>query len=73
MPAANAWSTTRFCCASTPTKRAVEFVTPHDDYAHEWTVEMDTNHPAGDADLVVAAEEKLTMPARSLLVLRKTA
>ncbi len=54
-------------------KRAVEFVTPHDDYAREWTVEIDSNHPAGDADLVVAAEEKLTMPGCSVLILRKTA
>ncbi|MCV7428390.1 glycogen debranching protein GlgX [Mycobacterium montefiorense] len=54
-------------------KREVEFVTPQDDYAREWTVEIDTNHPAGDADLVVAAEEKLTMPACSALILRKTA
>ena len=51
----------------------VEFVTPHDDYAQEWTVELDTNDPVGDADLVVAAEEKIKVPARSLLILRKTA
>ncbi len=54
-------------------KREVEFVTPHDDYAREWTMEIDSNHPAGDADLVVAAEEKLTMPGCSVLILRKTA
>ncbi|SOX53645.1 glycogen debranching enzyme GlgX, partial [Mycobacterium ahvazicum] len=53
--------------------RDVEFVTPHDDYAQEWTVELDTNHPAGKADLVVAAEEKITVPGRSVLILRKTA
>jgi isoamylase len=51
----------------------VEFVAPHDDYAREWTVELDTNHPVGDADSVVAAEEKIEVPARSLLILRKTA
>lgn len=53
--------------------RDVEFVTPHDDYAQEWTVELDTNHPAGKADLVVAAEEKIAVPGRSVLILRKTA
>jgi isoamylase len=54
-------------------KRDMEFTTPHDDYAQTWTVELDTNHPAGDAGLVVAAEEKLTVPGRSVLILRKTA
>jgi isoamylase len=53
--------------------RDMEFVTPHDDYAQEWTAELDTNHPGGDTDLVVAAESTLTVPARSLLILRKTA
>jgi glycogen operon protein len=51
----------------------VEFVTPHDDYAQEWTVELDTNHPTGNAELVVVAEEKITVPGRSVLILRKTA
>jgi glycogen operon protein len=50
----------------------VEFITPQNDYAHEWTVELDTNDPVGDADLVVAAEAQLKVPARSLIVLRKT-
>jgi isoamylase len=54
-------------------KRDMEFTTPHDDYAQTWTVELDTNHPAGDAGLVVAAEEKITVPGRSVLILRKTA
>jgi isoamylase len=55
--------------------RDVEFVMPHDDYAQQWTVELDTNHPAGlsdGADQVVNAEEKVSLPPRSLLVLRKT-
>jgi glycogen operon protein len=52
--------------------RDVEFVMPHDDYAQQWTVELDTNHPAGDADHVVNAEEKVSLPPRSVLVLRKT-
>src|ERR1700757_267217 len=50
----------------------VEFVMPPGDYAEQWTVELDTNHPAGDADQVVNAEEKVLLPSRSLLVLRKT-
>jgi glycogen operon protein len=54
-------------------KRDVEFVTPHVDYAREWIVELDTNHPAGAAEMVVAAEDKITVPARSVLILRKTA
>jgi isoamylase len=54
-------------------KRDMEFTTPPDDYAREWTVELDTNHPTGDAGLVVAAEEKITVPGRSVLILRKTA
>lgn len=53
-------------------EEAVEFVMPPDDYAQEWTVELDTNHPAGEAGQVVSAEENFSLPARSLLVLRKT-
>jgi glycogen operon protein len=48
---------------------------PPDDYAREWIVELDTNEPAGfkdGADQVMTAEEKVSLPARSLLVLRKT-
>ncbi|OBJ63092.1 glycogen debranching protein GlgX [Mycobacterium colombiense] len=53
----------------------VDFVTPNTDYAKEWTVELDTNEPTGrkeGADQVVTAEEKVSLPSRSLLVLRKT-
>jgi isoamylase len=53
----------------------MEFVMPRGDYAEQWTVELDTNHPAGlsdGADQVVNAEEKVLLPSRSLLVLRKT-
>ena len=39
----------------------------------QWTVELDTNDPVGDTDLVVNAEETISLPARSLLILRKTA
>jgi glycogen operon protein len=50
-------------------------VTPNSDYAKEWTVELNTNEPTGrkeGADQVVTAEEKVSLPSRSLLVLRKT-
>lgn len=53
----------------------VEFSMPTDDYAREWTVELDTNDPTGlkeGADQVVTAEEKVSLPSRSLLILRKT-
>ncbi|MEY8016666.1 glycogen debranching protein GlgX [Mycobacterium servetii] len=53
-------------------ERTLEFVMPHADYAQEWTVELDTNDPVGEADQVVNAEEKITVPSRSLLALRKT-
>ncbi len=48
------------------------FVMPHADYAQEWTVELDTNDPTGKGGHVVAAEERIVVPPRSLLVLRKT-
>ncbi|ASW90855.1 glycogen debranching protein GlgX [Mycobacterium marseillense] len=53
----------------------VQFSMPPDDYAREWTVELDTNEPTGlkeGGDQVVAAEEKVSLPSRSLLILRKT-
>ena len=50
----------------------VEFVTPDDDYAQEWSVEIDTNDPVGAADQVVPAGATVEVPARSLLILRKT-
>ncbi len=56
-------------------ERTLEFVMPHADYAREWTVDLDTNDPVGldgDAGQVVNAEEKITVPSRSLLILRKT-
>ncbi|GFG75634.1 glycogen debranching protein GlgX [Mycobacterium botniense] len=51
----------------------VEFIAPHSRYAAEWTAELDTTHPTGDGGLVVGAGQKISLPARSLLVLRKTA
>ncbi|ATA28848.1 glycogen debranching enzyme [Mycobacterium lepraemurium] len=57
-------------------EQPVEFVMPGGDYAKEWTVELDTNEPTGRKEgaepLVVHAEEELTLPSRSLLILRKT-
>ena len=50
----------------------VEFVTPDHDYAREWSVEIDTNDPVGAADQVVPAGTTVEVPARSLLILRKT-
>jgi glycogen operon protein len=51
---------------------AVDFVTPDGDYARQWTAELDTTDPTGAAELVVDAGEEVSLPARSLLVLRKT-
>jgi isoamylase len=51
---------------------AVDFVTPHGDYAQQWTAELDTTDPTGATGLVVDAGETISVPARSLLVLRKT-
>jgi isoamylase len=53
--------------------KPVEFVAPALGYAAEWTAAIDTADPTGDTDLVIVAGEKLTLAARSLLVLRKTA
>ncbi|WP_084029195.1 glycogen debranching protein GlgX [Mycobacterium avium subsp. hominissuis] len=56
-------------------EQPVQFVMPGGDYAKEWTVELDTNEPTGRKEgaepLVVHAEEELTLPSRSLLILRK--
>ncbi|AZP80909.1 glycogen debranching protein GlgX [Mycobacterium avium subsp. paratuberculosis] len=57
-------------------EQPVQFVMPGGDYAKEWTVELDTNEPTGRKEgaepLVVHTEEELTLPSRSLLILRKT-
>jgi len=50
-----------------------DFVAPQDDYAKEWTADLDTADPKGETDFVVAAGEKISLHPRSLLVLRKTA
>jgi glycogen operon protein len=51
---------------------SVEFVTPDDDYAQEWSVEIDTNDAVGSAELVIVAGATVEVPARSMLILRKT-
>ncbi|MDD4865956.1 MAG: glycogen debranching protein GlgX [Mycobacterium sp.] len=53
-------------------ERPMEFAMPHADYASEWTMELDTNDPVGDADQVVNADETIWVPSRSLLLFRKT-
>ncbi|MGB9224602.1 glycogen debranching protein GlgX [Mycobacterium sp.] len=50
----------------------VIFVMPDDDYAQEWTVELDTTSPTGAAERVVKDSEQISVPARSVLILRKT-
>jgi isoamylase len=50
-----------------------QFVAPGDDYALQWTADLDTAHPRGETDFVVSAGDKISLQPRSLLVLRKTA
>ncbi|ORV96759.1 glycogen debranching protein GlgX [Mycobacterium kyorinense] len=50
----------------------VDFVMPADDYAREWTAVLDTTDPTGDVELVVHDGDEISLPARALLVLRKT-
>ena len=52
---------------------ALDFVVPEGVYGKEWTADLDTSHPVGDTELVVQAGEKISIPGRSVLVLRKTA
>ncbi|KAA8964529.1 glycogen debranching protein GlgX [Mycobacterium sp.] len=50
----------------------VDFSMPHNDYAREWTAVLDTTDPTGAVDLVINDGGKVSLPPRSLLVLRKT-
>ena len=50
----------------------VDFVMPHDDYAKEWTAELDTTDPTGEVELVVNDGDEVSLPGRALLVFRKT-
>jgi len=51
---------------------AVDFVIPHDDYAMEWTAELDTTDSTGEVKLVVTDGDEVSLPGRALLVFRKT-
>jgi isoamylase len=51
---------------------AVDLVTPDGDYGQEWNAELDTTDPTGAAERVVKAGDQISLPGRSLLVLRKT-
>jgi isoamylase len=50
----------------------VDFGMPHNDYAREWTGVLDTTDPTGAVDLVIDDGGEISLPPRSLLVLRKT-
>ncbi|MGO9286051.1 MAG: glycogen debranching protein GlgX [Mycobacterium sp.] len=50
----------------------VDFVIPRDDYAREWTAELDTTDPTGEVKLVVNDGAEVSLPGRALLVFRKT-
>ncbi len=52
--------------------QALDFVIPEIDYATQWTAALDTADPTGATELVVRAGEKVSLQARTLLVLRKT-
>jgi isoamylase len=53
--------------------KVVDFITPEGDYAQQWTAALDTADPTGATDLVINAGEKISLQARSVLVLKKTA
>jgi glycogen operon protein len=50
----------------------VDFVMPHDDYAKEWTAELDTTDPSGEVKLIVNDGDEVSLPGRALVVFRKT-
>lgn len=52
---------------------ALEFVIPDQGYGEKWAADLDTADPHGRTELVAAAGETISLQARSLLVLRKTA
>ncbi|TSE01241.1 glycogen debranching protein GlgX [Skermania sp. ID1734] len=52
---------------------AIDFVLPDDRYANTWTVALDTSVPQGLSDTEFDAGATVTVTARSLLVLRRTA
>ncbi len=50
----------------------VDFVIPSDEYASEWTAVLDTTDATGSVSLVVHDGDEVSLPARALLVFRKT-
>src|ERR1700752_3085933 len=44
---------------------AVDFVIPNDDYATEWTAELDTTDSTGDEELVVRHGDQVLLPPRA--------
>ncbi|MFZ1162620.1 glycogen debranching protein GlgX [Mycobacterium sp.] len=50
----------------------VDFSIPPDDYATEWTAVLDTTDATGSVELVVQDGDEVSLPARALLVFRKT-
>jgi isoamylase len=50
----------------------VDFVIPRDEYAKEWTAELDTTDPTGEVKLIVNDGDEVSLPGRALLVFRKT-
>ena len=51
----------------------VDFVTPDGQYAKQWTVVIDTFDPSEAGKRLVTAGTTVTVPGRTVLVLRKTA
>ena len=50
---------------------ALDFVIPEGNYGKRWAAELDTADPVGATTLTVVAGEKIPLPGRSLLVLRR--
>ncbi len=53
--------------------QALDFVIPQGSYGKQWTADVDTTDPTGATSLVAAAGDKITLEARSVMVLRRTA
>jgi isoamylase len=53
--------------------KPVDVVAPDDDFAVEWTAELDSATSTGDSDLKVKSGETFQVQGRSILILRKTA
>jgi glycogen operon protein len=51
----------------------LDFVVPEGRYGSEWSACLDTADPRGETDLTALAGEKITLEARSVIVLRRTA